>query len=117
MTDPDYLPQSGDLVWTNFDPRTGREQSGFRPALVLSSSVLYQASEIAIVCPITTKVRRYGSSVLLPDGLPIHGEILTSHIRSIDTKARPFRFAGAAVPPDCLAEVRAKLAGLCGIGQ
>ncbi len=27
----------GDVVWLDFDPQTGREQSGRRPALVLSN--------------------------------------------------------------------------------
>jgi mRNA interferase MazF len=52
---------------------------------------------------------------LLPDGLPLGGEILTSHVRSIDALARPVRYAGAAVPQATLAEVRAKLAILCAI--
>jgi mRNA interferase MazF len=46
---------------------------------------------------------------VLPPGLPIAGEILTSHIRSIDTIARPIRYAGAIVPPEVAQLVRAKL--------
>jgi mRNA interferase MazF len=41
--------------------------------------------------------------------LPISGEVLTSHIRSIDTQARPVRYAGAAVSADVAHLVRAKL--------
>jgi mRNA interferase MazF len=41
--------------------------------------------------------------------LPIAGEILTSHIRSIDTTARPIRYAGAKVPFEVAQLVRAKL--------
>jgi mRNA interferase MazF len=41
--------------------------------------------------------------------LPIAGEILTSHIRSIDTMARPIRYAGAKVPRATAQLVRAKL--------
>ena len=40
------------------------------------------------------------------------GEILLSHMRSIDIRARPMRYAGAAVPTDILQLVRAKLGGL-----
>jgi mRNA interferase MazF len=47
--------------------------------------------------------------VVLPAGLPISGEILTSHIRSIDTLARPVRYAGAAIAPDVAQLVRARL--------
>lgn len=32
----DYVPEAGDIVWLNFDSQTGHEQSGHRPALVLS---------------------------------------------------------------------------------
>jgi mRNA interferase MazF len=41
--------------------------------------------------------------------LPITAEILTSHIRSIDTEARPVRYAGVAVSAEVAHLVRAKL--------
>ena len=105
-----YAPEAGDLIWTDFDPRIGREQSGRRPALVISPADFYRASEFAIVCPITSCVRPFGSSVVLPTGLPVSGEILTSHVRSIDTLARPISYVGAAVPAATLDEVHSKLA-------
>lgn len=111
----DYAPDGGDLIWTDFDPRTGREQSGRRPALVVSPVAFYRASRFAIVCPITSRVRPFASSVVLPGGLPITGEILTSHVRSIDASARSIAYAGAAVPAAVLAEARAKLAALIGL--
>lgn len=115
MTDAPYSPEAGDLIWTDFDPRVGREQSGRGPALVLSPGAFFAASAFAIVCPITTTIRHFGSSVVLPPGLPVAGEILTSHVRGIDTVARPIRFTGATAPPPVLAEVRVKLAVLCGM--
>ena len=115
MTDAPYEPEAGDLIWTDFDPRVGREQSGRRPALVISPVDFFRASAFAIVCPITSRVRGFGSSVLLTGGLPLAGEVLTSHVRSIDTLARPVRYAGAAVPAEVLAEARGKLAALCGM--
>ena len=110
-----YAPDAGDLIWTDFDPRVGREQSGRRPALVVSPGVFWKASGFAIVCPITSRVRPFGTSTVLPPGLPIAGEILASHIRSIDTEARPIAYAGAAVPTAILEDVRAKLAALIGL--
>ena len=64
------------------------------------------------VCPISSRVRPFPTSVVLPDGLPISGEILLSRLRSIDTLARPVRAIGAAALPAVAAEVRAKLAAL-----
>ena len=109
-----YEPDAGDFIWTDFDPRTGREQSGRRPALVVSPRPFWQASRFAIVCPITSRVRGFGTSTVLPSGLAVAGEILNSHVRSIDTEARPIGFAGKA-PIEVLADVRAKLAALIGL--
>ncbi len=115
MTSPNYAPAEGDLVWLDFDPSTGREQGGRRPAVVLSPQEFWDASRFIIVCPITSRIRPFGSSVVLPEGMPIAGEILTSHVRSIDTLARPCRFAGSKVSAFILQEVRRKLATLIGI--
>lgn len=115
MTEADYAPDAGDLIWTDFDPRIGREQSGRRPALVMSPVALFRVSGFVIACPITRTIRKFGSSVLLPAGLPITGEVLTYQVRSLDTVARPIRFAGAAVPDAVLVEARTKLSILCGM--
>lgn len=74
-----YVPDTGDLVWTDFDPTRGREQAGRRPALVVSSALFAANTGLAVVCPITSRVRPFPTSVVLPSGLPITGEILTSH--------------------------------------
>ena len=117
MSEAAFVPDAGDLIWTNFDPRTGREQSGKRPALVLSPAAFSRASGFAIVCPVTSTIRNFGSSVRLPDGLPVSGEILTSHVRSIDVSGRGVNYAGARVGAAVLAEVRGKLSVLCGMTQ
>ena len=109
MTAPAYLPDTGDLIWTDFDPTKGREQAGRRPALVVSPAALTENTGLAIVCPITSRVRPFPTSVVLPSSLPIAGEILTSHIRGIDIQARPIRYAGVAVSDEIARLVRAKL--------
>jgi len=109
MTASAYLPDTGHLIWTDFDPSMGREQAGRRPALVVSPASFTENSGLAVVCPITSRVRPFPTSVVLPASLPIAGEILISHIRSIDTHARPIRYAGAAVSAQVAQLVRAKL--------
>jgi mRNA interferase MazF len=110
MTTPGYRPSAGDLIWTDFDPTLGREQAGRRPALVISSAAFTEHTGLAVVCPITSRVRPFPTSVVLPLGLPVAGEILTSHVRSIDTSARPVVYAGSAVPGTVADLVRAKIA-------
>ena len=106
---PAYFPGAGDIIWTDFDPTRGREQAGRRPALVVSSALFAENTGLAVVCPITSRVRPFPTSVVLPSGMPIAGEILVSHVRSIDTSARPIRYAGARVPEKIAQLVRAKL--------
>ena len=65
-----------------------------------------------MVCPITSRMRPVPTSVVLPDCLPVAGEILTHNVRIIDTLARPVAYAGAAVSPTVARQVRAKLDGI-----
>src|SRR5258705_8719378 len=109
MTAAVYVPDTGDLIWTDFDPTKGREQAGRRPALVVSPAAFTENTGLAVVCPITSRVRPFPTSIVLPRGLPITGEVLTSHIRSIDTEARPVRYAGVAGSAQVAQLVRAKL--------
>lgn len=110
-----FEPDAGDLIWTGFDPRTGREQGGRRPAVVVSPVAFWRASRFAIVCPIRSPVRPFGTSVVLPPGLPVAGEILTGHVRSIDGLSRPIISAECRVPAAILDDLRARLAALLGI--
>jgi mRNA interferase MazF len=110
VTEGTWYPEAGDLIWTDFNPTKGREQAGRRPALVVSSKEFTINTGLAVVCPITSRVRPFPSSVVLPSGLPVAGEILTSHIRSIDTLARPVLYAGGSIEAALADEVRAKLA-------
>ncbi len=109
MSGPAYVPDAGDLIWTDFNPTKGHEQSGRRPALVISAAIFNANTGLAVVCPITSRVRPFPTSVVLPAGLPIAGEVLVSHARSIDMAARGIRYAGAHVPPDTKRAVRSRL--------
>jgi mRNA interferase MazF len=110
MMETTWQPDAGDLIWTDFNPTRGREQAGRRPALVVSAKAFTANTGLAIVCPIASRVRPFPTSVVLPPGLPVAGEILTSHIRCIDTLARPVIYAGASIAISLADEVRAKLA-------
>jgi len=112
MSPSEFTPDAGDLIWTDFDPTVGREQAGRRPALVVSPAAFARNTGFALVCPISTRIRPFPTSVVLPEGLPIAGEILLSHLRSIDILARSIRPVGAAVPRETASLVRAKIAAL-----
>jgi mRNA interferase MazF len=108
------VPDRGDLVWVNFAPQAGHEQTGHRPALVLSPRVYHERSKLAVLCPITSNDAPWPWKVPLPDGLSVSGAVLVDQVRSIDRAGRELRIAGRA-PAAVVAEVQARLAALLGI--
>jgi mRNA interferase MazF len=108
---PPYIPERGDLVWINLDPQAGHEQSGRRPALVLSPQTYNGRVGLAIFCPVTSQVKRYPFEVAIPAGLAVSGVVLADQARSLDWQVRKVGFCCTA--PDALVtEVLAKLSAL-----
>jgi mRNA-degrading endonuclease toxin of MazEF toxin-antitoxin module len=56
---PAYVPDAGDIVWINFDPRAGHEQAGHRPAVVLSPAAYNAKTSLMLCCPMTTQIKSY----------------------------------------------------------
>ena len=48
-----YNPRQGDFITITFDPQSGHEQKGRRPALVVSKDLFNRSTGLAIVCPLT----------------------------------------------------------------
>ena len=85
-----YIPDRGDIVWLEFNPQKGHEQKGKRPGIVLSKKEYNQKSNLAIICPITSKIKGYPFEVRINS--IIQGVILSDQIRSIDWKSRNAAF-------------------------
>jgi mRNA interferase MazF len=99
-----YVPERGDLVWTNSDPQAGHEQAGRRPGVVLSGRAYNTSTKRFLVCPITSKVKGYPFEVLLPAGSAVEGVVLADHIKNLDWEVRQTKFAGKT-PAGVLDEV------------
>jgi mRNA interferase MazF len=82
----------GDVVWLNFDPQEGHEQAGRRPALVLSPAEYNRKSGLAIVCPITNKIKGHAFEVVVPDGVGVTGCVLADQVKTVDWDARLAEF-------------------------
>lgn len=113
MTRP-YVPEAGDLVWLTFDPQTGREQRGRRPAVIVSPRIYNARSELAVVCPITSNVKGRMFEVTVPPGGRIEGAVLVNHLKSLDWKERRAQFAGK-LDEDTLEEIRERIRPLLGL--
>ncbi|MBU0648484.1 endoribonuclease MazF [Patescibacteria group bacterium] len=107
-----YIPTRGDLIWLNFSPQKGREQSGRRPAFVLSPKIYNQKVGLVIVCPVTTKAKNYPFEVTLTTR-KISGVILTDQIKSLDWRKRRIKFI-QKTSPKVTKEVQSKLHVLIG---
>lgn len=98
-----YVPRQGDFIAVAFDPRSGHEQSGRRPALVISHDLFNQHTGLAIVCPITNTRRDYPFHVAIPAGGEVTGFVMVEQVRSIDYRARRAKRIGKA-PDEVLQE-------------
>lgn len=83
-----YIPERGDAVWLNFNPQFGHEQSGRRPAIVLSPREYNRKVGLAIFCPITNQIKGYPFEVLIPEGQKVSGAVLSDQVKSLDWKVR-----------------------------
>ena len=86
-----YIPSKGDIVWVEFNPQKGHEQAGVRPAVVISPYEYNAKTSLAIVVPITSKVKGYPFEVKI-DGKKIKGVALADQIKSLDYRVRNFSF-------------------------
>ncbi len=103
-----FIPQRGDLIWIDMQPQAGHEQSGRRPAIVLSPESYNGKVGLALLCPITNQIKGYPFEVLIPSGLKVGGVVLSDQVKSLDWKVRRAELCDR-VPPDVILEVLQKL--------
>ncbi|MEY3783886.1 MAG: hypothetical protein RLZZ230_208 [Candidatus Parcubacteria bacterium] len=112
MVNKSYIPDTGDIVWVDFNPTVGREQAKVRPAFVISPKVYNQKTSLALMCPITSVEKGYPFEVAVSDA-KVEGVILSDHIRSLDWRARNVSFI-VKMKPKTIRAVRQKLSLLIG---
>lgn len=98
-----YIPERGDLIAVTFDPQSGHEQKGRRPALVVSHSLFNKHTGLAIVCPITTTARGFPFHVAVVGCPQVEGFVMVEQVKSIDFRARGAKRI-AKSPPSVLEE-------------
>ena len=86
------VPQQGDIIKLNLNPRMGHEQQGFRPVIVLSNNIVPQYTNVVIVAPISTTQRRLPLYYDLPGNLSTKGTVLLDQLVTLDFRVRSFNF-------------------------
>ena len=105
-------PKRGDIINLSLDPPLGCEQSGYRPALVISANA-FNVLGMCMVCPITqggnfARGQQWVVS-LGGTGAVTQGVVLCNQARMIDWRARKAQII-ESVDTDITEEVIAKLA-------
>ena len=83
-----YVPEKGDVVWLDFDPQAGHEQSGRRLAFVLSPAAYNGRTGLMLCCPVTTQVKGYPFEVAIEGNSKVKGVILADQVKSLDWQKR-----------------------------
>ena len=109
-----WIPERGDVVSITMDPTAGHEQSGRRPALVVSPAAYNGKVGLAILCPLTRQVKGYPFEVQVPDGLPVAGVVLADQAKSLDWRARRAELL-CALPQESTSVVLQRLETLVGL--
>ena len=105
------MVEHGSIIWIDFDPRSGHEQGGRRPALVISNKTYNENSSVKILVPISNTVSDFPPYLLLDRRTKTTGKILCDHIRTMDIESRRYEFI-EMLPLDLLQKVLAIINGL-----
>ena len=88
----DFIPEKGDIVWLNFDPGIGSEIMKRRPAFVISRLAFNTHTDLAVVAPITSRIRGIKLEVVLPERLKTQGAVLVYQLKALDFVGRDICF-------------------------
>lgn len=95
-----YIPKERDIVYIDFSPIIGHEQNGVRPALVVSTRVFNQFTNMVLLCPISSNTKSFPTHYELKKTRIIRGSVFCEHLRSIDYNMRNIRFVERCNPKD-----------------
>ena len=99
-----FIPKQGEIISLSFDPQSGHEQKGRRPAFVVSKELFNRSTGLAIVCPLTNTDRAFPFHVPLHEKTGLTGFIMVEQVKSVDFRARRAKRIGQG-NDELLAEV------------
>ncbi len=111
MTRRSYVPERGDAIRIALNHNGGRDPNRLRTALVLSPKAYNGKVGLALLCPITDRVKGYPFEVPIPRNMKVTGAVLSDEIRSLDWRALKVE-AICRLPEATVSEVLRKAAAL-----
>lgn len=85
---PVYVPRQGDIIAITFDPQSGHEQKGRRPAFVVSKDLFNRSTGLAIVCPVANTERGFPFHVPIPKDSQLTGFVMVEQVKPVDFRSR-----------------------------
>jgi len=84
------MVKQGDIIKINLNPTLGHEQSGYRPAVVVSCNTFNDVCSMTILCPITNTDNQFPLHIPL-ENYSTTGFILCEQIKAVDIEARHYK--------------------------
>lgn len=119
---PDDVPNRWDLILVDFGTGVGSEQSGVRPALVVSNDGFNRQFPLATVLPITKlegkKRSMYSFEIVVPAGVagnPVASIVMPHQARTV-SRRRLLRRIGRLDAPHLQADIEDRLLDHLGVG-
>jgi mRNA interferase MazF len=106
-----FVPDTGDIIWLDFDPQAGHELVGHRRAVVLSPAAYNGRIGLLVCCPVTTRIKGYPFEVPLWGSPP--SVVLADQVKSVGWRRRGAVHKGV-VTRDEMVVIRAKIRSLIG---
>ena len=98
------MVKQGTIIKINFNPQSGHEQAGYRPAVVISNNIFNKKTNLVIVCPITNTNNHFPLHIPLDKRTQTTGVILCEHIKALDLNSRKYQVL-EELPKDILENV------------
>ena len=98
------MVKQGDIIKLDFNPQSGHEQSGYRPAVVISNYFFNDKTNLTIVCPITNTNNNFPLHIPLDERTQTTGVVLCEHIKTLDLKEIGFKII-EKIPTDIMEKV------------
>jgi len=98
------MVKQGSVIKIDFNPVVGSEQSGYRPAVVVSNNFVISKTNIIYICPVTTRQGKTALNVLLDERTKTQGAVLCAHCKAFDMKKRQYSVI-EELPKDKIEEI------------
>ena len=94
----------GEIILLDFNPQSGHEQAGYRPAVVISTKYYNLITGLVIVCPITRTPDKFPLHIPLDNRTKTKGFVLCEHIKALDLSSRGYKRV-ENIPANILKEI------------